>query len=282
VTRILELRGQLAGRRAAGERVALVPTMGALHEGHLALVDRARQLADVVVVSVFVNPLQFGKGEDLDRYPRSLDGDLAALAGRAELVFAPSVDEMYPQGASETRVVAGPVGELFEGAARPGHFDGVLTVVAKLFGIVRPDVALFGQKDAQQLFLVTRMARDLDLDVSIEPVPTVRGSDGLALSSRNRFLAEEERESSVVLSAALAAAADAGPQGADAAVAAGRAQFAAHPDVRLDYLVVVDPDTFRPVPSDFRGPALAIVAAELGTTRLIDNGRLVLNPPATE
>jgi len=272
VTSIAELRGLLAGRRTA-----LVPTMGALHAGHLALVDRARELADTVVVSIFVNPLQFGAGEDLDRYPRDLAADLASLDGHgADYVFAPSVAEMYPDGEPQTTVRGGQVASLFEGASRPGHFDGMLTVVAKLLGIVRPDVAVFGQKDAQQLFLVERMVADLDIATRVVPVATVREPDGLALSSRNRYLSPGERAAAPVLRRALAAAASAGPRGADAARAAAREVLAAEPGIRLDYLELVDPRTFRPVAADHAGPARALVAARLGATRLIDNEALTL------
>lgn len=272
-----EVRRAVAERRAAGASVAFVPTMGALHDGHLALVRRARELADLVVVSIFVNPLQFGAGEDLDRYPRTLDADVAALAGEGvELVFAPAVAEMYPDGPSSTRVVAGEVGALYEGASRPGHFDGMLTVVAKLFNIVAPDVVVFGQKDAQQVFLVRRMTRDLDLPLTIEVVPTVREADGLALSSRNRFLDPAARQTALVLSEALQAAADAAGDGVDEALAEAVAAFGDHDGVELDYFVVVDPETFLPVAADASGPALALVAARVGATRLIDNRAISL------
>jgi pantoate--beta-alanine ligase len=272
VTTIAELRSRLEGRR-----VALVPTMGALHSGHLALVDRAVELADTVVVSIFVNPLQFGPSEDLDRYPRDLAADLEALAGHGvAYVFAPSVSEMYPDGEPQITLHGGPVAELFEGASRPGHFDGMLTVVAKLLGVVRPDVAVFGQKDAQQLWLVQRMVADLDIATRIEPVPTVREADGLALSSRNRYLAPEQRTAAPVLHRALEAAASAGRQGADAARAAARAVLAQEPLVTVDYLEIIDPRTFQPVPDDHHGAARAIVAARLGSTRLIDNDALHL------
>lgn len=272
VTTIAELRARIEGRR-----VAFVATMGALHEGHLALVERGAALAELVVVSIFVNPLQFGPAEDLERYPRDLDADVAALAGRgADLVFAPSVSEMYPDGAPQITLRAGPVGELFEGASRAGHFDGMLTVVAKLFGIVRPAVAVFGQKDAQQLWLVERMVHDLDLATRIEPVETVRESDGLALSSRNRYLAAEERQAAPALFRALRAAESAGREGADAACAAARSVLAQEPLIAVDYLEIVDPGTFQPVSDGHRGPARAIVAARLGSTRLIDNHELTL------
>lgn len=272
VTTIAELRARLGG-----QRVALVPTMGALHAGHLALVERAAALADTVVVSIFVNPLQFGAGEDLERYPRELDADLAALAGRGvHHVFAPAVAEMYPDGAPQITLRGGAVAELFEGESRPGHFDGMLTVVAKLLGIVRPAVALFGQKDAQQLWLVERMVADLDIGIRIEPVATVREADGLALSSRNRYLSPAERAAAPVLHRALEAAASAAHRGADAARAAANATLAQEPLVAVDYLDVVDPRTFQPVRDGHRGPARAIVAARLGSTRLIDNDELTL------
>jgi pantoate--beta-alanine ligase len=270
VTTIAELRGRLDAERAAGRRVALVPTMGALHAGHLALVDRARERADVVVVSIFVNPLQFGPAEDLDRYPRTLDADREAL-GDGILAFAPTASEMYPSGEPQTRVSAGPVAALFEGATRPGHFDGMLTVVAKLFGIVQPSVAVFGQKDAQQVYLVRQMIADLNLPLELDVVPTVREDNGLALSSRNRYLSAHEKQAALVLSASLAAASAAGVRGADAAREAARAVLAAEPLADLDYFELVDPATFLPVAADHHGEATAIVAARIGSTRLIDN-----------
>lgn len=283
VTTIAELRNQLRLAQQAqapnGDpgRIALVPTMGALHDGHLALVKRARDVGDIVVVSIFVNPLQFGVGEDLDTYPRTLEADLALLAPLGvAYVFAPTTREMYPTGSSETRVTAGHVGTLYEGASRPGHFDGMLTVVTKLFNIVRPDVALFGQKDAQQAFLVERMVADLNVPVSIDVVPTVREPGGLALSSRNRNLDDAERAGAGALSSALAAAASAAPLGADVARSAALAVIDTQPLVKLDYLVVVDPQTFLPVGGDHRGPARMLVAAVVGTTRLIDNASLDL------
>ncbi len=277
VPTIVELRERLAERRAAGASVALVPTMGALHAGHLALVSHARELADVVVVSIFVNPLQFGPSEDLDRYPRTLDADVEALDGLGvEFVFAPTVAEMYPNGPASTMLTAGRVGSLYEGASRPGHFDGMLTVVGKLLNIVRPDVAVFGQKDAQQVFLVRRMVDDLDVATSIEVVPTVREDDGLALSSRNRFLDPEHRAAALTLSEALRAADAAAPDGLAEVLAEGAAAFGDHDDVVLDYLVVVDPETFLPVADDARGPAVVLVAARVGATRLIDNAAITL------
>ncbi|WP_353807456.1 pantoate--beta-alanine ligase [Agromyces sp. SYSU T00194] len=270
----------LRAERAAGEhagRVALVPTMGALHEGHLALVRRARELADVVVVSIFVNPLQFAPTEDLDRYPRTLDADLAALAPEGvDLVFAPTAAEMYPNGPSETRVVAGPIGARYEGASRPGHFDGVLTVVAKLLHIAGPDLAMFGQKDAQQCFLVARMVADLDLPVEIVPVPTVREADGLARSSRNRYLDAEARVAARALPDALQAAREVAGSGLAEVLAEAAGAFGDHEAAVLDYLVVVDPATLLPVDDDHRGPARVLVAADVAGTRLIDNAEIVL------
>lgn len=273
---IAAVRDAVAAKRAAGRRVALVPTMGALHAGHLALVARARELADYVVVSIFVNPLQFGVGEDLDRYPRTLDADLAALGEDADLVFAPSAAEMYPNGEVQVRLSAGPAGDLYEGASRPGHFDGMLTVVAKLVNILAPDVALFGRKDAQQLFLVRRMVADLDLPLVIEDVPIVRESDGLALSSRNRFLDAGERVAALTLSEALRAAEAAASGGLKEVLAEATAAIGDHDAVKLDYLVVVDPQTFLPVADDFTGDAAVLVAALVGDTRLIDNTTITL------
>jgi pantoate--beta-alanine ligase len=251
--------------------------LGALHDGHLALVRRADELADLVIVSIFVNPLQFGPTEDLAVYPRTLAEDLILLEPfGVHTVFAPSVTEMYPSGASDTRVTAGKVGSLYEGRTRAGHFDGVLTVVTKLLNIVRPDVVLFGQKDAQQVFLVKRMIADLDLPVAVEVVPIVREDDGLALSSRNRFLDAKEKVAARGLSIALEAAASSADRGIDAVLAAAQSVLMGEHLVQLDYLVVVDPDTFLPVDDDHQGRALVLVAARVGTTRLIDNESIFL------
>lgn len=258
-------RQDLAAARARLHgSVAVVMTMGALHEGHAELVREARRLADSVVVTVFVNPLQFGPAEDLDRYPRTLDADVELVAAHgADLVFAPTPEVVYPQS-PVVRVSAGPLGDVLEGASRPGHFDGVLTVVLKLLHLIGPDVALFGEKDAQQLACIRRMVRDLDVPVQVLGVPTVREADGLALSSRNVYLAPQERRAALALSRALRAVADTG------SVAAGRAVLDAEPGVVPDYLERVDPDTFAPAPDG----ELAVVAARVGTTRLIDNLRL--------
>jgi pantoate--beta-alanine ligase len=256
--------------RAAGRKVALVPTMGALHDGHRELIRHARRApgAVVPVVSIFVNPLQFGAGEDLERYPRPLEADLAACREEGvELVFLPEVRDMYPDGADIT-VVPGPIGDRLEGAVRPGHFAGVLTVVAKLFHIVGPDLAFFGEKDYQQLVLVKKMVRDLDFPLSIVGVPTVREPDGLALSSRNAYLSAADRRRAPVLRRALAAGAAVSARGPQAVLDAARAVLAEEPAVALDYLELTDPDLG---PDPQAGRARLLVAARLGGTRLIDN-----------
>lgn len=277
VTTIAGLRSRLDAARAEGRGIALVPTMGSLHDGHLALVERAAELGDLVVVSIFVNPLQFGPSDDFEQYPRTLDDDRAALAGRGvDLVFAPAVDEMYPSGASATTVTAGAAGSLFEGRSRPGHFDGVLTVVAKLLGIAQPHHVLFGQKDAQQVFLVQRMVLDLDIRTRVEVVETVRDDDGLALSSRNVFLDERNRAAALAIPQALEAAQSAADLGIDAVVAAAQSVLSGEAGIELDYFAVVDLQTFQPVPDDHHGPARALIAARLGDTRLIDTELLTL------
>ena len=268
-----DVRSLVAEVRARGSRIALVPTMGYLHEGHLTLLDRARALADYVVLSVFVNPLQFGPSEDLDRYPRALDRDAELARGRgADLLFAPSAAEMYPTGAPIIGVVAGEAADRLCGGARPGHFRGVLTVVAKLFGIVSPDIAVFGQKDFQQAALIRRMVRDLDFAVQVDVVPTVREPDGMALSSRNVYLSGEERARALALSRGLSSARalwDAGESDAEVLRAALRRSLAVE-GVVLEYAEVVDPELFLPVRKVEPGTVCA-VAARVGTTRLIDN-----------
>jgi len=265
-----------AARDKVPSPVILVPTMGALHDGHRALLRRARELAGpagTVAVSIFVNPLQFGPNEDLDKYPRTRAEDLEICAAeQAGLVFAPDVAEMYPQEQLVT-VDPGPAGETLEGEFRPGFFRGVLTVVLKLFSLVRPDTAVFGQKDAQQLVLVRRMAADFALGIEIEAVPTVRDADGLALSSRNKYLSAAERKVAPVLHQALsagAAAATAGPSGVLSA--ARRVLDDEGAAISVDYLALVSAGTYGPVLNDdFSGPAVLAIAARLGTTRLIDN-----------
>ncbi|GGR44143.1 pantoate--beta-alanine ligase [Streptomyces netropsis] len=282
-TRIPRTAEELHALPREGRR-AVVMTMGALHEGHATLVRSARELvgpAGQVVVTVFVNPLQFGAGEDLDRYPRTLDADVE-LAGRAgaDAVFAPAVEEVYPGGEPQVRITAGPMGERLEGASRPGHFDGMLTVVAKLLHLTGPDVALFGQKDAQQLALIRRMVRDLNFPVEIVGVPTVREGDNLALSSRNRYLSEGDRATALEISRALltgAAAAGVGPAAVrDAARAVLDQAARAEPPLLLDYLALVDPSDFTELADDHTGEAVLVVAARVGTTRLIDNIPLYL------
>jgi len=275
---VAHTRGALAdaleGLRRQGT-VALVPTMGALHTGHRSLLQAARRHAHAVVVSIFVNPLQFGPAEDLHRYPRTLEADLAVCdAEGVALVFAPEPEVMYGAGAAVS-VHPGPLGDELEGAARPGHFAGVLTVVAKLFGLVRPDVAVFGEKDYQQLTLVRQMVADLDLGVRVVGVPTVREPDGLALSSRNSYLSTVERSRAAVLSVALRAGVAAAAGGAAAALAAARAVLDAASGVEVDYLTLRAPD-LGPAPS--AGPARLLVAAYVGDTRLIDNAAAVLGP----
>jgi pantoate--beta-alanine ligase len=273
-----DTRAELEDALDRSRPVGFVPTMGALHEGHLTLMRRARaEVGDdgVVVVSVFVNPTQFGPGEDLDRYPRTLDADLEACAGEGvDVVFTPSVEEMYPGGtAAAVTVDPGPRGDVLEGASRPGHFAGVLTVVAKLFGLVRPDVAVFGEKDYQQLALIRRMVTDLCLGVEVVGAETVREPDGLALSSRNRYLEGDQRREAAVLSRALFAARDAADRGPLAALNSARAALRTSRGVDLDYLEITAPD-LGPAPDS--GPARMLVAARVGTTRLIDNIALEL------
>ena len=256
--------------KGAGRRVALVPTMGALHEGHRELIRHARRApgATVTAVSIFVNPLQFGAGEDVDRYPRSLAADLEVLRSEGvELAFTPGVATMYPDGA-QTRVHPGPLGDELEGWVRPGHFAGVLTVVAKLFGIVAPDLAYFGEKDYQQLVLVRRMARDLDLPLSVVGVPTVREPDGLALSSRNAYLSPADRARATVLHRALTAGAGVSARGPQAVLDAARAVLAGESALDVDYLELRDAELG---PDPVAGRARLLVAGRLGATRLIDN-----------
>lgn len=275
------LREALTDRRRV-----VVMTMGALHDGHAALVRRARELAGPageVVVTVFVNPLQFGPGEDFERYPRDLDADLAVLAPLGvDVVFAPATEAMYPDGTPLVSVSSGQLGTILEGASRPGHFDGMLTVVLKLLHLVRPDVAVFGEKDAQQLLLVRRMVLDLDLQVEVVGVPIVREADGLARSSRNAYLSDGERVQALALSAALRAGREAAAGGGSAReVVEAAADVLNEADgVVVDYLVLVDPVTVDDVTlgSEAAGPALLLVAARVGATRLIDNMTVELAP----
>lgn len=278
---VARTREELARARSkTGGTLALVPTMGALHEGHLSLMRQARGRADAVAVSVFVNPLQFGPGEDFDRYPRTFAADLEACAAEGvDFVFAPAREVMYPDEPQVT-VKSGPMGEVVEGAARPGHFDGMLTVVLKLLNLVRPDVAVFGEKDAQQLAMIRRMVADLNVPVEVVGAPTVREPDGLALSSRNRYLSAPERRTALALSRALRAGAGAAASGADAVLAAARGVLSeaetADPPLVLDYLVLVDPSTFTEITGPGPGRAVLAVAGRVGATHLIDNVPLQL------
>jgi pantoate--beta-alanine ligase len=247
--------------------------MGALHSGHRSLLQKASEIAGPagsVVVSIFVNPRQFGPGEDLDRYPRTLDADLAMCATEGvALVFAPAVAEIYPADPQVT-VDPGPLGRVLEGEFRPGFFGGVLTVVLKLFSLVRPDVAVFGQKDAQQLTLVRQMSADFNLGVDVRPVPTFRDPDGLAASSRNRYLSAADRQVALALPAALRAGAARAADGPEAVLTTARAYLGAR-HLTFDYLDLVNARTFQPVPPGFTGQAVLLVAARVGSTRLIDN-----------
>jgi pantoate--beta-alanine ligase len=274
-TDLAKARAELPGR------VGAVLTMGALHAGHASLLEHARAGSDQVIATIFVNPLQFGPGEDLGRYPRTLDADLAICrAAGVDLVFAPPPEEVYPDGEPAVRIDPGPLGTVLEGASRPGHFAGVLTVVLKLLHLTGVDAAWFGEKDYQQLTLIRAMAADLDLAVDIRGVPIVRDPDGLALSSRNRYLSAPERTAALSLSRALAegdAVARSG-QGADAVLAHARTTLTGTPGLALDYVALTDP-ALRPAPA--LGPARLLVAARIGATRLIDNAAVTLLPPAS-
>jgi pantoate--beta-alanine ligase len=263
----------------ASRDVAVVMTMGALHDGHAQLIRAARQRHAHVVVTIFLNPLQFGPKEDLSRYPRTFDSDMAICrAAGVDVVFAPTPDVVYPDGDPGVRVSAGPLGEVLEGASRPGHFDGVLTVVGKLFHLTAARSAYFGQKDAQQLLLIRRMVRELDFPVDVVSVPTVREADGLAMSSRNSYLTPSDREVALCLSRALQAGGSAASFGPSAVRRAAREVLVEEPLALVDYLVLVHPQTLADVPEWYRGEALLAVAARVGTTRLIDNTPLLVGP----
>jgi pantoate--beta-alanine ligase len=270
---IPDLKSWSRAQRSAGRRIGFIPTMGYLHEGHLTLVDEAKRRADAVILSIFVNPLQFGPTEDLGRYPRDLPRDRALASARGvDAIFVPTKASMYPTG-SEVRLAPGPIADRWEGAARPGHFAGVLTVVAKLFNLVQADVACFGQKDIQQLILVRRMVQDLDWPVDIVAVPTVREPDGLALSSRNAYLGTEDRKRAVVLSRALQAAHQAWRDGetrAAALQARMRQELGREPAVMVEYISIADPETLAPLETADQRTVVSL-AARIGGTRLIDN-----------
>lgn len=276
VSSVADIALAVAQAKIRGAKVGFVPTMGAIHEGHLSLVAKAREKCDVVIVSIFVNPLQFNSATDFELYPRTEEAD-AKLLGKAgvDILFLPTREEIYPKSEPVAKQSAGEIGRVFEGASRPGHFDGMLTVVSRLFDIVQPDVAVFGQKDAQQLFLITRMVQQQVRQGIREPIEivgseTVRDSRGLALSSRNRRLSKKDAELALVLSSALRAAKEQ-TGGVAGAHFAASSTFAKAPRAKLDYLALVNPETFHPVDDDFRGEALMIVAAEVGGVRLIDN-----------
>jgi pantoate--beta-alanine ligase len=275
---IAEAQSACAQLRGEGRILGLVPTMGALHEGHLSLVRAAKAECDIAAVSIFVNPTQFGPNEDFSKYPRTFEQDCALLESEGvDLIFTPPVDDMYPSGASSFVLVEG-VSERLDGASRPGHFRGVTTVVSKLFHIVCPHKAFFGQKDAAQVAVLRKMVRDLNFPLQLVVCPIVREPDGLAMSSRNRYLSEKERQQALVLQRALGEVekrAAAGETKSSALIEAARSVFASEPDVRIDYVAIVDPDTLIDI-SDVRGSALVAVAAFVGTTRLIDN--LVITP----
>lgn len=275
---IAEVRAAVAELRAAGRSVGLVPTMGALHAGHMSLVREARAECDAVVASIFVNPTQFGPNEDYSKYPRTFDADCEMLrAENVDVLFAPSAEEMYAPGAT-TFVEVEEVSDRLDGESRPGHFRGVATVVAKLFNVVGPDKAFFGQKDAAQVAVLRRMVRDLNFGLELVVCPIVREPDGLAMSSRNRYLSAEDRRQALVLSRALwriRELSDAGETASDKLLQAGLSAMAEEPEVRLDYLRIVDAETLEDVP-DVRPGALVAVAAWVGPARLIDN---VLLPP---
>lgn len=266
-------------RVALTGQTAVVMTMGALHEGHATLIREARREAEHVVVTIFLNPLQFGPKEDLSKYPRTFDDDMQICrAEGVDVVFAPTPDVIYPDGDPGVRISAGPLGDVLEGQARPGHFDGMLTVVAKLMHLTRGDAFYYGQKDAQQLLLIRRMVRDLDFPARIVSVPTVREADGLAMSSRNTYLTDSDREVALCLSRALTAGAEAAAEGPSAVRRAARAVLVQEPLALVDYLVLVHPTTLKDVPEWYRGEALLAVAGKVGTTRLIDNTPLLIGP----
>lgn len=270
---IAEMRSAVNMLKTQGLRLGFVPTMGALHDGHLSLVRAAKEKCDAVAVSIFVNPAQFGPNEDFAKYPRTFDRDREMLEKEdVDLLFAPSTEEMYPGGQLAYVTVEG-LSEKLDGKSRPGHFRGVTTIVSKLFNIIQPEIAFFGQKDAAQVAVIRRMVRDLNLPVQIVACPIVREPDGLAMSSRNRYLTPEQRTSALVLSQSLQAAKssfDAGERDPAKLIEVGTKTVASHPEVRLDYFEIVDPDTLDSV-AEIRKPVLVAVAAFVGATRLIDN-----------
>jgi len=264
-----ELAEAISSARQQGKKIAFVPTMGALHDGHVSLVELAKQSADFVVVSIFVNPLQFAANEDFDKYPRNLQSDAEKLSAvGVDVVFAPTVPDVYPNGDAITQH-AGEVGKVYEGAVRPEHFDGMLTVVARLFDLVQPDFAVFGKKDAQQLFLIQRMVANSDHrwnQLAIIAAPIIREESGLAMSSRNQYLTEKERVVAASIHRAIQLASSGTPTQRLAAVEANL-----DPAIRLDYVALVNPNSFEPIDESFSGQALLLIAARVGNTRLLDN-----------
>jgi pantoate--beta-alanine ligase len=275
-----ELRSRLAEVRAAspGARIALISTIGALHDGHIDLVHRAREVADIVVVSIFVNPLRFANPAEHAAYPRTRDDDERLLASLGvDIVFAPETAELLPDGPSTTKISAGDMGLRYEGRARPYYFDGLLTVEAKLFHLVRPDVAVYGERDRQRVFLVRRMIRDLFFDVEVATVDTVRGDDGLPVSTRVGMLEDRDLAAATLLPAALDAAASNADRGVDACIAAAQSALMGEPRIRLEYLSVVDRETFLPVDEGHQGPAFALIAASVAGHRFIDNAEIYIS-----
>lgn len=271
VTSLNELSAAVEEAKARGLEVAFVPTMGALHDGHLSLIKEARRHTPFVVVSIFVNPLQFGAGEDFEKYPRTIEEDAEKLSEAAvDVLFTPTVNDLY-RGNMNVSESAGHLGEIYEGAARPEHFDGMLTVVSRLFEAVKPDYAVFGAKDAQQIFLIRQLAAKKFPALQIIEAPTIREASGLAMSSRNRFLSPENRAVAENLAAALRAGEAASTAGPASAVQAARNQMLKAPEAKLDYVALVDADTFEPVTDGFSGRAILLIAAVVGETRLIDN-----------
>jgi pantoate--beta-alanine ligase len=285
ISTVAELRARLAEARASfaeaeaerAPRVALISTIGALHDGHVDLVHTARELADITVVSIFVNPLRFATRDEYAEYPRTPEADELLLESLGvDIVFAPAEAELLPHGAATTRVSAGELGGRYEGRARPHYFDGLLTVEAQLLDLVRPDVAVYGQRDRQRIFLVRRMVQDLFLDVEIVEVPTVRGDDGLPISTRAGLLEDRDLAAAARLTAALDAAASTSDGGVDACIAAAQSTLMGEPRIRLEYLSVVDPATFLPVDQGSRGPAIVLIAATVAGQRFIDNADIYL------
>jgi pantoate--beta-alanine ligase len=280
ISTIEGLRTRLAEARAAAPesaRVALISTIGALHDGHIDLIHRAREVADIVVVSVFVNPLRFANSAEFEAYPRTPGDDEALLDSLGvDVVFAPSAEELLPNGSYTTKVTAGDLGLRYEGRARPYYFDGLLTIEAKLFHLVKPDVAVYGERDRQRIFLVERMIRDLYFDVEVATIATVRGDDGLPVSTRVGLLEERDLAAAAKLPAALDAAASNADRGVDACIAAAQSALMGEPRIRLEYLSVVDPASFLPVDEGHRGPALALIAATVAGHRFIDNAEIYI------